>query len=161
MIPVVGATPGLERAIRTTLASLPPWFVRAARVARIEVSNRPEVRAQIAQYAHGTRVLDVSPTVGDVLRKALYHELAHGIDDMGEEAPHYFTSTPEWSRIHAEQMYFDIPKYAEQPLEYFADQIAKFLMLGPDKHFTTHPKESTFIGTWVVPTLTQAFQETT
>jgi len=156
MIKIEGALPAFERLIRGALAKYPDWFVNAARVAKIVVSNRPEVKAQIAQMEHGTRILYVWPGVGDLLQKAIGHELAHGCDD-NFGSPHYFTSTPEWIRIHRNQACFDLPKYREEPLEYFADMVTKLFLLGPTKLATTNPDEVKFITTFTWPLLMKEF----
>lgn len=155
MIPISGAHPKFERAIRAALAKFPSWFVSAAHLSKITISGAPEVREQVAMYRHGTRDLLISPGVGDVLTKAIGHELAHACDDR-EGMPHYFTGTAEWQKIHRNQSHFDIPKYAAEGLEYFADCVVKLLMLGPAKFQTTHPEEVAFITTWVFPELKES-----
>ena len=156
MIPIEGASPVFEKLIRGVLARYPAWFVNAARIAKIVISTRPEVKAQIAQYHHESRILYVWPGIGDLLQKALGHELAHGCDD-NFGSPHYFTSTPEWLRIHRDQAYFDLPKYAAEPLEYFADVFTKLFMLGSRKLSVTQPNEVTFLTTFVIPLLQKEF----
>lgn len=157
MIPlVIGGTPAVQRAIRTAIGKYPAWYVRGARIKRVIVSTREDVKAQIAMYEHGTRDLYVWPGVGDLLQKAIGHELAHAVDDLYDKH-HFFTSTPEWQRIHAEQPHFDIPKYRDEPLEYFADMVTKLFLLGPEKLNTTHHNEVTFILSWVFPTLQKEF----
>lgn len=153
---ITGADAAFERAIRSVLQQFPSWFVRAARVDHIEVTSRPEVRQQVAMMEHGSRTLYVSPGAGAILTKALGHELAHGIDDNFGN-PHWFTSTPEWTRIHRNQPYFDIDKYREEPLEYFADCFTKYFLLGEEKLKITNPDEVRFITTWVIPTLQKEF----
>lgn len=138
------------------LEAFPDWYVKAARLSRVEVTNRPDVRAQVAMYEHGSRCLYVYPGVGDLLLKAIGHELAHGADDNFGN-PHWFSSTPEWAAIHAAQPYFDIEKYRDEPLEYFADMFVKLWLLGSEKLSTTNPQEVTFLTTWVIPTLQQEF----
>lgn len=154
--PIVGGLPAFQRALRSAVEKYPPWFVRAARIKRYIVSSRPDVQQQIAMYEHGTRDLYVYPGVGSLLQKAIGHELGHAVDD-NFGLPHFFTSTPEWQKIHAEQPHFDIDKYRDEPLEYFADCVTKVFMLGPDKLRTTNPKEVTFITSWVLPTLQKEF----
>ena len=154
--PVVGGTPTLQHLVRVAVSRYPTWFVKAARISRYILTNRADVRDQIAMYEHGTRDLYVFVGIGDVLQKAIGHELAHGIDD-NFGSPHFFTSTPEWKAIHTEQPYFDIPKYGEEPLEYFADCMTKLFLLGPAKMRTTQPKEVTFITTYVIPVLQEQF----
>lgn len=156
MIPIKGATLKFERAIRDALSKYPEWFVRAARIDHIEVSNAPDVKAQIAVYEHGSRKLSVWPGVGSMLQKALGHELFHAVDDNFNN-PHFFTSTPEWKKIHADAGHFDIGKYATEALEYFADMGTKLFLLGPAKLRTTNPMEVQFITSWVIPTLQKAF----
>lgn len=157
-IPVVGANPTMARLIRGSLAKYPGFFVRAARLNRIIVSNRPDVRAQIAMYEHGTRDLYVWVGVGDILHKAVGHELGHAVDDIFDVG-HYFTGSLEWQKIHRNQSHFDLPKYQEEALEYFADMVTKVFILGPQKLATTNPDEVRFITTWVFPTLMKEFGE--
>jgi len=158
MIPVSGAQPPVERSIRTALSRFPDWFVKAARVSKIIVTNREDVREQIAMFEHGSRNLYVSTGIGALLPKALGHELAHGIDDVFD-VPHYFTSTDEWRRIHANQSNFDIPKYRDEPLEYFADMVTKMFLLGSERLATTNPDEVQFIGSLVFPILQSEFRQ--
>lgn len=155
-IPIIGGSLPAERNVRQCLGRYPTWFVRAARVSRIIFSNAPEVRDQIAMFEHGTRDLYMWQGVGVLMQKALGHELFHAVDD-NFGADHFFTSTPEWIRIHREQSHFDIPKYGEQPLEYFADMGTKCFLLGPDKLRTTNPNEVTYITSFVFPTLQKEF----
>lgn len=157
MIPIHGAPLTTERLIRAAVDRYPTWYVKAARVSKIVMSNRPDVREQIAMYEHGSRNLYVCPTVGDLLQKAMGHELAHGVDD-NFGSPHYFTSTPEWRHIHQLQGYFDIPKYRDEALEYFADMVTKLFLVGPTKLAITNPLEVQFITSWVFPTLQKEFQ---
>ena len=152
----VGGSSALQAKVRAAIARYPAWFSRGARLSRVIISSRPDVREQVAMYEHGTRDLYVCPEVGDLLQKAIGHELAHGCDDNFGK-PHFFTSTPEWQRIHREQSHFDIPKYRDQPLEYFADMVTKLFLLGPERMRTTNPAEVTFITSWVFPTLTKEF----
>lgn len=156
MPPIVGGSPAIQRAIRAAFSRYPGWFTRAARIKRVVISTREDVKAQIAMYEHGSRDLFVWPGVGDLLQKAIGHELAHACDDLYDKL-HYFTSTPEWQRIHAAQPHFDIPKYRDEPLEYFADMVTKIFMLGPVKLSTTNPNEVTFITSWFFPTLQKEF----
>lgn len=154
--PIIGGTPEFQRAIRTAVRKYPDWFVRSARLSRIIISTREDVKQQIAMYEHGTRDFYVWPGVGDLLQKAVGHELAHACDDNFGK-PHFFTSTPEWQRIHRNQSHFDIPKYRDEPLEYFADMVTKLFLLGPARLSTTNPAEVTFITSWVFPTLRKEF----
>jgi hypothetical protein len=156
-IEIRGADPTYERRIRVALAKYPPWYVAGARVSYIEVSRRPDVLAQVAIYEHGSRHILLAPGVGDLLLKAIGHELAHGVDDMNGH-PHYFSSTAVWRDIHASQAYFDIPKYRDEPLEYFADMMVKLMLLGRDKVWTTNPHEANFICGTVLPVLVENFQ---
>lgn len=151
-ISIDGATVVYEKRIRTILDALPAWYVRAANLARVVVTNRPDVRQQVAMFEHGSRILWITPGVGDMLRKAIAHECAHGIDD-NEGQHHRFSSTDEWKRIHANQSHFEIQKYEDEPLEYFADMVAKVMLLGAEKMRTTNPDEVSYVTTWVFPTL--------
>lgn len=153
---IVGGTAEYERRLRDCFARFPSWYVKAARVRQVIVSTREDVKEQIAMFEHGTRNLYVYPGIGALLLKAVGHELAHGCDDIFEE-PHFFTATPEWQRIHKNQSHFDIPKYGEEPLEYFADMMVKLFFLGPEKLKTTNPDEVRFIVSWVLPTLQKEF----
>ena len=153
---IVGASPAFERQIRSAIERYPSWFVKAARLARVIVSSREDVKNQIAMYEHGTRDLYVYPGIGGLLQKAIGHELAHAVDD-NFGLPHFFTSTPEWQLIHRNQSHFDIPKYRDEALEYFADCVTKLFMLGSTKLSMTNPAEVTFITTWVFPTLQKEF----
>lgn len=155
-VPILGGSSALQARIRSAITRYPPWFVRAARLARVIISDREDVKAQVAMYEHGTRDLYVWTGIGDLLQKAIGHELAHAVDDIFDN-PHYFTSVPEWQRIHRNQAYFDIPKYRDEPLEYFADMFTKLFLLGPERLRTTNPAEVTFITTWVIPTLMKEF----
>ncbi len=154
--PIVGGSAVFQRAIRTAIGKYPPWYVRASRLSRVVVSTREDVKEQIAMYEHGSRDLFVWPGIGDLLQKAIGHELAHAVDDNFEK-DHFFTSTPEWQRIHRNQSHFDIPKYRDEPLEYFADMVTKLFLLGPARLNTTNPAEVTFILSWVWPVLQKEF----
>ncbi len=160
---ITAADSKYERDIRTTLRVLPKWLVRAARLSKVEVSSDAVVIEQTAMYQHGSRVLRVAPRLGvPQLRQAIAHELGHGVDDtlgiQGFDHPHYFSSTEVWFRLHRGQAYFEFPKYAEYPLEYFADCVAKFALLGKDKFSITHPREAIYIASWVVPTVNRFFR---
>ena len=145
MIEVVGGNAALQKRIREAVARFPAWFVRAARVTRFEVSDSPEVRDQIAVYQHGSRVIYVWSKVGGLLQRAVGHEMGHAIDDNFDQ-PHAFSSQADWIQIHKNQSNFDLPKYAEIPLEYFADMVTKYFMYGPQKLSTTNPQEVVFIS---------------
>lgn len=157
MIPLTGADVELGRLVWKMLETFPRWFVKAARVSKIEVTGREEVREMFASYTHGERVLYLSDKIRPgFLRRALAHELAHGCDDYRDN-PHYFSSSFEWERIHQKQSFFDHPKYKAEALEYFADVFAKYLMVGSTRLAMTAPDEVTFFDRWVVPTLTKEF----
>lgn len=155
-IKIEGGTATMQRLVRGAFARYPSWYVDAARVAKVVITDRPDVKQQIAMYEHGTRVLYVTPGVGDILTKAIGHELAHGVDDIFGEH-HFFTANPEWVKIHRNQSYFDIPKYRDEPLEYLADMMVKLFMLGPQKLSTTNPDEVRFITAVVFPTIQKEF----
>lgn len=157
---VRGGSPTFQRLVRGALDKYPSWLVRAARLSHVEVTNRADVRAQIAMYEHGSRVLYVWPGVGEMLLKAVGHELWHGADDrtgLSENHPHFFSMQPAWTLIHRDQPFFDIEKYEREPLEYFADQGVKLLLLGAPKLMTTNGREVNFFTSWVVPMLEQEF----
>jgi hypothetical protein len=120
------------------------------------VSTREDVKRQIAVYEHGSRNVYVSPGIGGLLQKALGHEMAHGVDDIFG-SPHYFAGTPEWQSIHRRQSNFDIQKYADEPLEFFADMVVKNLLIGRTKMSITNPDETNYIWTAVFPILAENF----
>lgn len=155
-VPVNGAAPAFARAIRQAMDRYPDFYVRGARLSQVLVTPREDVKQQIAMYEHGTRNLYVYPGVGSMLQKAMGHELAHACDD-NFGFPHFFSSTPEWLKIHADATYFDIDKYRDEPLEYFADMLTKWFLLGPQKLATTNPNEVTFMSTFVLPALQKTF----
>ena len=155
-ITVIGGTHPFQRKIRATVALYPEWYVRGARVSRFEVSADPAVRDQIAMYRHGSRDVLVYPGVGDLLTKAIGHELAHGCDD-NFDSPHCFSSSATWKDIHAKQQYFDLPKYRDSALEYFADMVVKTFLVGADKMRLTNPDEVRYIELVVFPILKKEF----
>ena len=155
-IPIVGASPSMARAIRMALNALPGWFVRAARISKVIVENTPKTRDQLAVYEHGVRTLSILPTIGNLLLKAVAHELGHGVDD-NFGSPHFFSTSQEWIRIHKSQGHFDIPKYRDEPLEYLSDMIAKLFLLGPQKLRITNSREVTFLTGYVFPMLSKEF----
>lgn len=118
------------------------------------------MREQLAMYEHGSRCLFLSPDVpARTLVKAIGHELAHGAEDWSEETgqPHIFSSTPAWKTIHQQARVFDIDKYRDQGLEYFADQLVKTLLLGYTRLMTTNGHEANFMAVVVIPTLMRIF----
>lgn len=155
-IEVIGGTTTFQRLVRGAIEKYPAWFVRSARISKVIITNRPDIREQIAAYEHGVRTLSVWPGVGDMLQKAIGHELAHAVDDNFDQ-PHFFTSTPEWQKIHKQASSFDLPKYEAEPLEYFADIVTKLFLLGPQRLQTTNPRETTFVTSWVFPLLQKEF----
>jgi hypothetical protein len=155
-IPIEGGSSQLQSAIRAAVSRYPSWLVRAARLTKFVITDRPDVKAQVAMFEHGSRNLYVWPGIGDLLQKAVGHELAHACDDVFD-MPHYFTSVAEWQRIHRNQQHFDIPKYRDEPLEYFADCVTKLFLLGPARMSTTQPDEARFILSWVFPVLQKEF----
>lgn len=157
MIRVVGVSGAYERKIRTALEFYPFWVIQAARVNYIEITNREDVRKQVAMYEHGTRILYIHSKVGDLLLKAIGHELAHACDDIFG-MNHYFSTMSKWLIIHRNQGFFDIQKYRDEPLEYFADMMVKFFIIGEQSLFTTNPNEVNFIRNTVLPTLYKAVQ---
>lgn len=160
-IPVSALDPRYEKAIRTSLRVMPVWLIQGARISKVVATGDPAVREQVSMYQHGTRILFVSEGLGvQALRQSMGHELGHGIDDLSDmpeplKHPHYFSSTEVWFRIHRSRSSFEFPKYAEKPLEYFADCVAKFSLLGKDRFSATHPREAIYINSWVVPLINQ------
>lgn len=154
-VPVKGANVPFTRAIREALGRYPDWFLRAARVKEVVVTDRPDVREQVAMMEHGSRILYVSPGVGGLLVKAVGHECWHGADDdpMGDGNPHYFSSSDAWRKIHRFQPHFDISKYRDEPLEFLADMGAKLFLLGPAKLEATNRLEVEYLTRVAIPTL--------
>lgn len=160
MIPVYGANIAYERRIHDMVGGFPPWYTAAAKVRIFTVTPDPVVREQIAMYRHGTRDVLVSPGIGDILRRALAHELAHGFDDQTEinGNPHVFSTCGDWIAIHRAQPYFELPKYRDDPREYFADMASKTVLLGVKKMSISNPRETAFIGGLVFPALMGQYQ---
>lgn len=155
MIRVVGGNSDYERKIRIALGFYPTWLVQAARINYIEITSREDVREQVAMYEHDSRILYVYSSIGDLLLKAIGHELSHACDDIFGMY-HYFSTTTKWQMIHRNQGFFDIQKYRDESLEYFADMMVKYFMLGEQRLFTTNPNEVNFIRNTVLPTLYKA-----
>lgn len=155
MVKIAGANQDVERKIRIALNFYPSWYIAAARIKKVELTSNPEVKAQIAMYEHGSRILYMSREVGDLILKAVGHELAHACDDIFGDK-HYFSSMANWSMIHRNQGFFDIQKYRDEPLEYFADMMVKYFLLGEERLFTTNPNEVNFIRNVVFPALQMA-----
>jgi len=133
----------------------PRWVHNAARISHIEVTRDQSVRSQIAHYEHGSRKLRVFEGIGrQLLNRAIGHELVHGLDD-NYGSPHFFSATDEWRQIHRDQGHFDIQKYADEPLEYFADMFQKYLAFGHEKLALTHPAEAMFFAGYVEPVVRQ------
>jgi hypothetical protein len=151
MINVIGASERESAKIRAILMEMPDWYQRAGRVSEIRITDDPEVRAQRALYSHGTRDVKVAPDVGLLLRRALFHEWAHAIDDWSEEFgnPHVFSATQEWLTIHKLQSAFEIPKYRTDMREHFADAVS-LVLLDPG-YRRSHPREWLFVTGIVFP----------
>ena len=156
MIEVRGAEPGYEAHIRRVLSSLPAWYVQSARVSRFVVNTSREVREQMAMYRHGTRDVLLAPAAGNLLQRALAHELAHGCDDEGPANPHRWSRTPDWMGIWKTASTYEIPKYRDEPQEYFADQLSKVVLLGAEKLQLSCPRETQYMVRVVLPVLMAA-----
>lgn len=159
MVVVSGAEARYESHIRRTLNSLPSWYVAAARLSRIVVSRDPGVIQQVAAYSHGTRELKVSPGIGTLLERTLAHEIAHGIDDAAPSgSTHRFSRSREWMSVHRNALSFEIPKYRDEPQEYFADMLSKYILsvsgsMTGNSLQRSHPRESEYILQVVIPVL--------
>ena len=159
MIPVRGAIYRYENHLRQILGSLPSWYVIPARISRISVSSDPEVARQVAAYAHGTRNIQIAPGVGTLLERSLTHEIAHGLDDGApNESAHRFSRSPGWMAVHRQAQGFEIPKYRDEPQEYFADMMSKFVLYLAGSQTgnslqRSHPREYEYIVREVVPAL--------
>lgn len=155
-LPVVGAAAAYERAIHAAVESIPAWYRDPARVRQLVVTPDPKVREQVCMYMHGTRDVLVAPGIGNLLQRALAHEFAHGFDDTSElpgGAPHMFSASPEWISIHRSATRFELPKYRDDPREYFADMAAKALLLGLDRVAVAASQEARYIGGFVFPAI--------
>lgn len=152
MIEIVGAKPMYERTIRAILSEMPSWYMAAGRVSRLEVTTDPGVVSQIAMYRHGTRDVQMAPNVGANLRRSLFHEWAHALDDWNEEYgnPHVFSATDEWLTIHKLQSVFEIPKYRTDMREHFADAVSQSILF-PARYAMGFPREHGFVQRVVFP----------
>ena len=156
-ITIVGGTPEYERRIRTALRVYPPWLIRAARLSGVIIDTSPEMASMLASYRHEDRSLHVYPNLASMmLTKAIGHELWHGADDNYLH-PHFFSSKDVWTQIHRDQAYFDIPKYREQPLEYFADIGVKISIYGSERLKIRASREVLFFEQVVIPKLLESF----
>jgi hypothetical protein len=153
-VPVLGGSDRYRGFIIGIIAEIPPWFFIPARISRVVVSNAPEVRQMVAAFQHGTREIQVAPGVGTLLKRALFHEVGHGVDD-GPEGPHRFSASPEWLAVHRAQTFFDLPKYRDDPREHFADMAAKGVLLGTKRLSLSAPREAFYLSTVVFPRLVQ------
>lgn len=159
MIQIQGAGYRYESHIRHILGRLPDWYTKSARVSRIVVTNDPKVAIQVAMYSHGSRDIQIAPGVGTMLERSLTHELAHGIDDGAPAlSAHRFSRSSGWMEAHRQAMGFEIPKYRDEPQEYFADMLSKFVlnMAGSQTGNSlqrSHPREHGYIVHEVVPAL--------
>jgi hypothetical protein len=140
------------------MAWYPKWFAQSARISSIQVTG--SVKDQIAQYETGTRKIYLIPNAGTMLMKAVGHELAHGADDNFGNL-HYFSSNSMWTVIHKNGRHFDLPKYADEQSEYFADMLVKCLMFGVDRIAMTQPAEAAYIAKKVIPLLVEFGREQT
>ena len=154
LITITGGSADYNRAIRACLRWLPTWYVRASGVSSIAINASEAVRKEVAIYTHGSRSILLFPGLGTVtLRQALNHELAHGVDDLSDiyNHPHYYSASDVWLKLHSMQSKFDMEKQHNQPVEYFAAQLAKYVTLGNDRFMARYPEEYVFFSTWVVP----------
>jgi len=154
LISITGGSPDYHRAIRASLRWFPSWYVRASGVVSVEVNASEVVRKETAIYSHTSKAITLSPNLGvHTLRQALAHELAHGVDDQSDTRnhPHYFSASDVWLKLHAQQSSFDLEKQRNQPVEYFAAQLAKHVTMGSDRFRARYPEEYVFFSTWVVP----------
>lgn len=151
MIPVIGGSESEQANIRRILSEMPPWYLAGGRVSEIRIADDPEVREQRALYSHGTRDVKVAPRVGGLLRRALFHEWAHAIDDWAEEYgnPHVFSATQEWITIHRLVSAVEIRKYGSDMREHFADAVS--LVFLDQSYSRSHPREYRFVTGVVFP----------
>lgn len=103
------------------LKQLPPYLFRAARIQNIVISERPRASNEMAQYEHGTRNIYVLPGLNaDQIRKAMFHEIAHAIDD-NFGVGHYFGESPAWAYL-CQRLAPNLPT-----IEVFAEHMAQYL----------------------------------
>jgi len=103
------------------LKQLPPYLFRAARIQNIVISERPRASNEMAQYEHGTRNIYVLPGLNaDQIRKAMFHEIAHAIDD-NFSVGHYFGESPAWAHL-CQQLAPNLPT-----IEVFAEHMSQYL----------------------------------
>ena len=159
MIPVYGASSDYERFIRGIILSLPSWYVVPARLSKIVVIKDPNLAKQVGAYSHGSRDLKLSPGVGTILERVISHELAHGFDDSKPSgSAHRFSRSDDWMFIHRNAQHFELPKYRDEPQEYFADMCSKYILHVAGSRTgnslqRSHPRESQYILDTVVPVL--------
>lgn len=107
------------------LTQLPPYIIKAARVSAIIVSERPRASNEMAQYEHGTRNIYVLPNLQpEMLKKAMYHEIAHALDD-NFGVGHYFGESPAWATLSKQlnPEYPTIEMFAEHMGQHLQDQV--------------------------------------
>lgn len=159
MIQIRGAGYRYEAHIRQVLSRLPAWYLEAARISRIGVSTAPKVVTQVAMYSHGSRDIQIAPGIGTMLERSLTHELAHGIDDGAPAlSAHRFSRSPGWMEAHRQAAGFELPKYRDEPQEYFADMLSKYILHAAGSQTgnslqRSHPREYGYIVQEVVPVL--------
>lgn len=146
-----------EKSIREALRRFPPWILSAARVSSISVAGGEYMRQVLALYEHGSRSIKVYPGLSrDLLVRAIGHEIMHAVDDNFDH-PHVFSYQPGWLQLHRDRGYFEIPKYRDEPLEFFADIASKYFLLGRDRLQITYPEEVYYLETSVFPILRENF----
>ena len=159
MMEVLGATPRYERYIRGVFSSFPEWYVSPARISRVTVTSDPDIAKQVAVYSHGTRDIQVAPGIGTLLERCLSHEIGHAVDDGApSKSTHRFSRAADWMSIHRNAHGFEIPKYRDEPQEYFADMLSKFILSVAGSRTGnslqhSHPREYQYILQVVVPIL--------
>ena len=121
---VESAVLGYERLIHAILRQLPPHIRYAAQLGRVIVTSRLRSAGQLAAYEHGTRNLYVSPGISrPQLKKALYHEVAHALDD-NFGVGHYFGESPHW-------VFLSKALTSDGPVEAFAAHMSEHLTNAP------------------------------
>lgn len=150
---VVGPSLQYERAIRSALRRYPQWVLVCASVSRVEVVATAELREESAAYFSSDRAVRIYPGLADPsLTLSLGRALFCAADDTGEQPP-AFSTDAAWLLLHKDQANFSMPKYAEQPLAYFADVATKYHLLGREKLRITHPEEVVYLEDRVFPRL--------
>lgn len=164
MIPIVDKRSGYtdtsdKSQISAVLAHLPDWYLRAARISRVELySTLRGGGAQKAEYHHGSRKIElVARLPFGLLAEVLSHEIGHGLDDQEgvdwvvpnlqpeETGRHFWSRADQWSVIHRNATRFNHPSHKNSPQEYFAECAGTFARL-PTEFRLSYPEEARYLS---------------